>query len=62
MKAWWKILLLVCAMMIGACTNVPASTQVPVPTQPVAPAGETAGPHEVAFQTEDGVTLERIPL
>ena len=53
----WKILLPVCAMMIGACTNVPASTQVPVPTQPAAPAGETAGPREVAFQTEDGVTL-----
>jgi pimeloyl-ACP methyl ester carboxylesterase len=45
--------------MIGACTS-PSPTQAPASTQlpdTPAPAGETAGPREVTFQTEDGVKL-----
>jgi len=59
MTAGRKILLLACAVVIGACaspsaTPAPASTQPPSATPLPVP---TLAVREVTFQTEDGVTL-----
>ena len=52
MKARWLTVCLITVLLSGACAG-PAPTSTP----PAAPAGDTDGPREVTFQTDDGVPL-----